>query len=193
MKQYYRARYYDAQSGRFLSEDKYRSSLKANGYNYVSNRPASLVDPSGNQQTDNWSAWHSQERCTIVSIFRIPWFDERIESHTTYKLKKNPAIAEEPSDDPYRIVPTPPATSLACLWEKTTIILTFGRSLKRLTLDCTYTLMCGERLHYFRTSWERERQFLKWNVETETAATGPFAVPPTEYLYDYDCEHFGHP
>ncbi len=44
---YYRARYYDSQTSRFVSQDPhgYRSGL--NGYRYVRNNPLTFVDPSG--------------------------------------------------------------------------------------------------------------------------------------------------
>jgi uncharacterized protein RhaS with RHS repeats len=45
----YRARYYDPQIGRFLSEDRLRWYGSAtNFYAYVGNDPADLVDPTGN-------------------------------------------------------------------------------------------------------------------------------------------------
>ena len=42
---YYRARYYDQSSGRFLSEDPARSS--SNFYPYVRNNPGNGTDPRG--------------------------------------------------------------------------------------------------------------------------------------------------
>jgi RHS repeat-associated protein len=44
---YYRARYYDPVSGRFLSEDPMRFSAGVNFYPYVQNNPINLVDPLG--------------------------------------------------------------------------------------------------------------------------------------------------
>src|SRR5215472_12666779 len=45
---YYRARYYDSNSGRFISEDPLRfDDGWANLYLYVTNRPAGLVDSFG--------------------------------------------------------------------------------------------------------------------------------------------------
>jgi RHS repeat-associated protein len=45
---YYRARYYDPQTGRFLSEDRLRSVSSAlNFYSYVENTAPNLTDPSG--------------------------------------------------------------------------------------------------------------------------------------------------
>ena len=45
---YYRARYYDAQTGRFLSEDPIRfDGGDGNLYRYVRNNPVNLIDPQG--------------------------------------------------------------------------------------------------------------------------------------------------
>jgi RHS repeat-associated protein len=44
---YYRARYYDAQSGRFLSEDPIRFRGGVDFYSYVNNNPINALDPSG--------------------------------------------------------------------------------------------------------------------------------------------------
>jgi hypothetical protein len=44
---YYRARYYDPSTGRFVSEDPIREMGGIDFYIYTNNRPATLVDPSG--------------------------------------------------------------------------------------------------------------------------------------------------
>lgn len=44
---YYRARYYDPTTGRYLSEDSVSSSSEANLYIYVNNSPVIFVDPLG--------------------------------------------------------------------------------------------------------------------------------------------------
>jgi RHS repeat-associated protein len=44
---YYRARYYDPQAGRFLSEDRARFQGGNNFYPYVKNSPLVWIDPSG--------------------------------------------------------------------------------------------------------------------------------------------------
>jgi RHS repeat-associated protein len=49
---YYRARYYDTSSGRFLNEDSAEFSVDANFYRYTFNSPTNLVDPSGHGALD---------------------------------------------------------------------------------------------------------------------------------------------
>jgi RHS repeat-associated protein len=44
---YYRARYYEPNSGRFLSEDPLGQVVDVNLYSYVRNQPSQLIDPSG--------------------------------------------------------------------------------------------------------------------------------------------------
>jgi len=46
---YYRARFYDPQLGRFMSEDPIGFSGEINLYPYVANNPANATDPSGRQ------------------------------------------------------------------------------------------------------------------------------------------------
>jgi RHS repeat-associated protein len=50
---YYRARYYDANAGRFISEDTGRFSAGVDFYAYVSNRPVDFVDAFGLSPTGN--------------------------------------------------------------------------------------------------------------------------------------------
>jgi RHS repeat-associated protein len=58
---YYRARYYDPNSGRFLSEDSIGFAGGINFYSYVGNSSTGLVDPSGNSARLN-----SKSRCAQV-------------------------------------------------------------------------------------------------------------------------------
>jgi RHS repeat-associated protein len=55
---YYRARYYDASTGRFLAEDPISFKGGANFYRYVKNNPVNLVDPFGlNPGAVPWWWW----------------------------------------------------------------------------------------------------------------------------------------
>ena len=49
---YYRARWYDPQVGRFISEDPAEFAGGRNWYSYVSNNPANFTDPLGLWETD---------------------------------------------------------------------------------------------------------------------------------------------
>jgi RHS repeat-associated protein len=49
---YYRARYYDSQSGRFVSEDPIKFAGGNNFYRYTKNGPATLADPRGLSPSD---------------------------------------------------------------------------------------------------------------------------------------------
>jgi RHS repeat-associated protein len=60
---YYRARYYDAATGRFLSEDPIGFSGGANFYPYAESIPTLLVDPDG--LDPNWGP--------IVTWFHLFW------------------------------------------------------------------------------------------------------------------------
>lgn len=47
IRSYYRARYYDSRTGRFLNEDPILFAGNINFYSYVSNNPVGRIDPSG--------------------------------------------------------------------------------------------------------------------------------------------------
>ena len=68
--QYSRARWYDPQIGRFISEDPigFRGG-DANLYGYVGNNPAMLRDPSGEIPVwDNYWHWHYARQCAASGI-----------------------------------------------------------------------------------------------------------------------------
>lgn len=69
---YYKARYYDAALGRFVSADNKSFYLSSNGmnlYSYVEGNPLNFVDPSGNAKCpskNNWAvagAWSGAGLC----------------------------------------------------------------------------------------------------------------------------------
>lgn len=61
---YYRARYYDASAGRFLSEDPIRFRGGADFYRYVYNNPVGLTDAKGLSSRDVQRIMEACERCT---------------------------------------------------------------------------------------------------------------------------------
>ncbi len=54
----YRARYYDPNAGRFISEDPIGFRGSSNFYKYVANNPTDLTDPTG-LQPNKWSLYHN--------------------------------------------------------------------------------------------------------------------------------------
>ncbi len=52
---YYRARYYTAELGRFVSEDPLQLAAGVNSYAYVSGNPVSLIDPLGLEGVGPWT------------------------------------------------------------------------------------------------------------------------------------------
>ncbi len=60
---YYRARYYDPATGRFISEDPLGFAADVNFYRYVHDNPANLTDP--------WGLCDSDNKCIPRS--RLPW------------------------------------------------------------------------------------------------------------------------
>ncbi|HKM66805.1 MAG TPA: RHS repeat-associated core domain-containing protein [Candidatus Acidoferrum sp.] len=75
---YYRARYYDPQTGRFLAEDPFRFLAGPDFYSYVRNSPLSFIDPTGLQEYPNNfvgplppTGYHSSD-VTLTSCGRIP-------------------------------------------------------------------------------------------------------------------------
>ena len=61
---YYRARYYDPSSGRFLSEDPTGFDSGQNFYSYVFNRPINWADPAGFSAQDVNKIKNQCKKCT---------------------------------------------------------------------------------------------------------------------------------
>src|SRR5207245_6649918 len=61
---YYRARYYDASTGRFLTEDPMGFGVGGNFYRYVYNSPVGLTDPMGLSPADVQRIQTACKKCT---------------------------------------------------------------------------------------------------------------------------------
>jgi RHS repeat-associated protein len=79
---YYRARYYDPTTGRFLSEDPARFSAGVDFYTYVGNSPPNFSDPSGlcpvpNKPTftKRYLPQNAQTCSAILQFYAPPGFD----------------------------------------------------------------------------------------------------------------------
>ena len=75
---YYRARYYDQTSGRFLSEDPFDFGAGTNFYDYAANSPIVLIDPFG--------LWHcaANVNCNFTPGLKkaLDCFDQQCKSDT---------------------------------------------------------------------------------------------------------------
>jgi RHS repeat-associated protein len=89
---YYRARYYEIENGRFLSEDPIRYEAGLNFFAYVNNRPTTLMDPNGLDaftSGDFWAAW--EHYCDgsgapwTVSFSSVNWGDTQ--NNLSIKIK----------------------------------------------------------------------------------------------------------
>jgi RHS repeat-associated protein len=71
---YYRARWYDPQQGRFISEDSIQFDGGSNWYGYVENSPFQFGDPTGLSKGDRWYGYRNRDfhkwfhRCSKLSL-----------------------------------------------------------------------------------------------------------------------------
>jgi RHS repeat-associated protein len=174
---YYRARYYDENAGRFISEDPWRGSLQKNRYRYAVNNPVMVSDWSGLKET-----------CHLAGNWQIPWFDS--------VMREFPGqwryVGLGQVEDPEEFVPT---ASLTCIWERSYARSVWGNALRVLKYECTETNECGLpprlRIHL---QFNKEHWFKSQTSEIERAGTGPFAVlGATDEIYELQCLGFGPP
>ena len=72
---YYRARYYDSNTGRFLSEDPIQFSGGTNFYIYAGNAPARFIDPSGTElQPDARETWNDYRKVGVRNLMKAQAF-----------------------------------------------------------------------------------------------------------------------
>lgn len=92
---YYRARYYDPSTGRFLSEDPIRFRAGLDFYRYAFNQPTLLIDPLGLQVSHGpehplgFSACTWDDDCSTLSR-KIELFEEIIANHLAWDATFDP-------------------------------------------------------------------------------------------------------
>src|SRR5271157_4844519 len=141
---YYRARYYDPNIGRFVSEDPIRFRAGDNFYEYVKSNPVAFKDGYGLE-------------CTQVGQHQLtPWIPTAtIISATTWIYVDYTEI-----DNGIGVV--------RCRWERTETVAHWGSALFELEYRCTDKLPCGLALEYttydfeWRTRPEGQRTKAGW-------------------------------
>ena len=91
---YYRARYYDPQIGRFLSEDPGRFSAGVNFYEYAGNNPVVFTDPSGLRTKAKSSTWSGLDDLLYWLFGNDTSGNFHSDDAVTAALAKSPATAD---------------------------------------------------------------------------------------------------
>ena len=143
---YYRARYYDPNIGRFVSEDPIRFRAGDNFYEYVKSNPVAFKDGYGLE-------------CTQVGQHQLtPWIPTAtIISATTWIYVDYTEI-----DNGIGVV--------RCRWERTETVAHWGSALFELEYRCTDKLPCGLALEY--TTYDFEWRTRPEGQRTKTGWTG---------------------
>jgi RHS repeat-associated protein len=93
---YYRARFYDPQTGRFISEDPIAFEAGYNWYQYVENNPISFSDPLGLSKHDRWYGYNNRDfhkwfhRCWKQPGDRDADKDDIEEAHAEWMRRGSP-------------------------------------------------------------------------------------------------------
>src|ERR1700739_2223003 len=90
---YYRARYYDPESGRFLGEDPFRYMTGENFYAYVGNNPVNYVD--------SWGLCSNDDVKKIVNAARNAVNDMTLNGDRIYNGNLNNIISTERHVNPF--------------------------------------------------------------------------------------------
>jgi RHS repeat-associated protein len=122
---FYRARYYDPNSGRFIGEDPIAFNGGANFYAYAANNPTNLIDSFGLRPGDKYpnvrcAGWHAIRDINQTSRRRTPafpngreyggWVYENADGTYSYVV---PVAGAAASVDPRNYTPNPANTTRA--------------------------------------------------------------------------------
>jgi RHS repeat-associated protein len=181
---YYRARYYDQNTGRFLSEDPIGIARRsANFYTYAGNNPVILSDPLG-----------LSEQCTLIgshNIFSINLIEPGRKS--PWVLGGSNGIDPEMDD----VGPTGagseepglwPLATVGCLWARNVSRETWRHTLVLRTYDCVDS-NCPKK-HYRKHGLGWEKHFVSMTTDVERIVE-PIPSWPVgdqgEAWYEYEC------
>jgi RHS repeat-associated protein len=134
---YYRARYYDPNAGRFISEDSVRSPIRPNHYRYVSNNSPNRIDSSG--MTDQPSNLPNPDpgHCHLSYTLTLAhWTTSTRIPNSDWHFVTSTQLLE---DAPFSV----PAAVVTCVWERTYVSQLWGHTLTVAYWDCWNTTFCG--------------------------------------------------
>lgn len=175
----YRARYYDSQSGRFLSEDPLRSPVRTKPYKCVSNNPLMFTDPPGLTET-----------CTLSGVHQLtPWITYKREMIPGSWILVNAFETGGPDDESMM-----PAAILDCQWQ-TMITTTWTRgALFELTWQCTDPAPCG--VTGGRIKYDHEWRTQQWTTskqDNQMKSYFPIMGADSEAYDWFYCQLYGAP
>ena len=89
---YLRARYYDSQSGTFLTQDSYEGEednpLSQNGYTYVENNPINYSDPTGHTKSFWGNLWNGAKKAAKKVVNTVKSVAKKV-YNTVKKIASN--------------------------------------------------------------------------------------------------------
>lgn len=138
---YYRARFYDSTTSRFLSEDPILSTIRTNRYNYARNSPANRIDSSGLTDRSSGSQNPDPGHCTLAYTLPVLRWTTSTRGYFSdwHFLTSN---QEGPEVNPLGI----PAIAITCTWQRTYVNDFWGHTLTAYYWNCWDTTFCGFRV-----------------------------------------------
>ena len=156
--EYYRARYYDSNAGRFLTEDPVRYKGGLNFYRYAADNPVNFVDPRGLSPVCAWTgsvavqSWLSSTR-----QFTTPW---------TFAF----ATLDGGPDSDAGVV----TANLHCHWTRNYIRQDWETTLYLNTYLCVDHLACGSTIVWLEFDFDTKKKYRgagDAGTETTTVST----------------------
>jgi RHS repeat-associated protein len=170
---FYRARYYEPTTDRFISEDPLRSSDRPNWYRYVSNNPLLFNDPLGLTETCTFSGEHQL----------TPWIPYKTETTPLTGWSLTWSGETGGPDTEARI----PFAILNCKWQRIISRTTWSGALFELTWNCTDTSPCGVTRRRIRYDFDWRHQIsVTTQIDTDVQSF-PIMATDSDTLDEYYC------